>query len=121
MTTLRLIALLAVTTLVAHAAPQKIYEIVLKDVPGARSGTERILEVSFSSKLPPPKIIDKMLRDSLEQASSIDGTRDILAMAFLGEEALTETQYSGELVYRASDRKIVTLEEFRKSPHSANF
>ncbi len=121
MTTLRLIAVLAVTAFAAPAASQNIYEIALKDVPGARSGTERILEVSFSSKLPPPKIIDKMLRDSLEQASSIDGTRDILAMAFLGEEALTETQYSGELVYRASDRKIVTLEEFRKSPHSANF
>jgi hypothetical protein len=105
MTTLRLIALLTVTTLTAHAAPQKIYEVVLKDVPGARSGTERILEVSFYSKLPPPTMVDKILRDSLEQAASIDGTRDILAMAFLGEEVLTDTQYSGELVYRASRKR----------------
>ena len=53
MTTLRLIALLTVTTLTAHAAPQEVYEVVLKDVAGARSGTERILELAFYSKLPP--------------------------------------------------------------------
>lgn len=112
MTTLRFIALLALTA-AAHAASQKLYEVVLKDVPGARSGTERTLELSFYSKLPPPKIVDKMLRDSLEQAASIDGTRDILAMAFLGEDVLTDTQYSGELVYRASLKKIITGDEAR--------
>jgi hypothetical protein len=113
MATLRSIALLTVTTLTAHAAPEKIYELLLKDVPGARSGTERILEVAFYRKLPPHKIVDKMLRDSLEQAASVDGTRDILAMAFLGEDALTDIQYSGELVYRAADKRIMTLDESR--------
>ena len=54
-----------------------------------------------------------MLRDSLEQAVSIDGTRDILAMAFLGEEVLGDTQYSGELVYRATQKKIITGDEAR--------
>jgi phosphoribosyl-AMP cyclohydrolase len=121
MTTLRLIAVLAVTAFAAHAASQNIYEIVLKDVPGARSGSDRILEISFYAKVPPPKVVDKIVHDSLEQAASFDGTRDILVMAFLGEEALTDTQYSGELDYQASDRKTVTLEEYRKSPHSANF
>jgi len=109
MTTLRLIALFLFATLTAHAASQKVYEVVLKDV----SGTGLLLELAFYRNPPSPKIVDKMLRDSLEQAVSIDGTRDILAMAFLGEDVLTDTQYSGELVYRASQRKIMTGDESR--------
>jgi len=109
MTTLRFVALLALTTLTARAAPQKVYEVVLKDAPG----TGLVLELAFYTKPPSPQIVDKMLRQSLEQAASIDGTRDILAMAFLREEVLTGTQYSGELVYRASQKKIMTLDESR--------
>ena len=51
-----------------------------------------------------------MLRESLEHAVTADGSRDILAMAFLGDEVLSDTQYSGELMYRAAQRKIMTLE-----------
>ena|SRR6266487_1852509 len=85
MTILRFIALLALTSLTTHAAPQKVYEVVLKDVPG----TGLVLELAFYTKPPSPQIVDKMLRQSLDQAVSIDGTRDILAMAFLGEDVLT--------------------------------
>jgi len=54
-----------------------------------------------------------MLRESLEHAVAADGSRDIVAIAFLGDEVLSDTQYSGELMYRAAQRKIMTLEEAR--------
>jgi hypothetical protein len=62
---------------------------------------------------PQPQVVDKMLRESLEHAVAADGSRDIVAMAFLGDEALSDTQYSGELMYRATEKKIMTLEEAR--------
>ena len=85
----------------------------LRDVPGARGGSERILELIFNRDVPQPQVVDKMLRESLEHAVAADGSQDILAMAFLGEEVLTSTQYSGELVYRAAQRRIITLEQSR--------
>ena len=94
-------------------AEKNNYELSLRDVPGARGGSERILELTFYRDVPQPQVVDKMLRESLEHAVAADGTRDILAMAFLGEEVLTSTQYSGELVYRAAQRKIMTLEQSR--------
>jgi hypothetical protein len=91
-------------------AEKNNYEVSLRDVPGARGGSERILELIFYRDVPQPQVVDKMLRESLEHAVAADGSRDILAIAFLGEEVLTSTQYSGELVYRAAQRKIMTLE-----------
>jgi hypothetical protein len=89
------------------------HEVSLRDVPGARGGSERILELTFDRDVPQPQVVDKMLRESLEHAVAADGSRDIVAMAFLGDEVLSDTQYSGELMYRAAQRKIMTLEEAR--------
>src|SRR5436190_6045298 len=94
-------------------AEKNNYEVSLRDVPGARGGSERILELTFYRDVPQPQVVDKILRESLEHAVAADGSRDILAMAFLGEEVLTSTQYSGELVYRAAQRKIMTSNESR--------
>jgi hypothetical protein len=94
-------------------AEENNYEVSLRDVPGARAGSERILELIFYRDVPQPQVVDKMLRESLEHAVTVDGSQDILAMAFLGEEVLTSTQYSGELVYHAAQRKIMTLEQSR--------
>ena len=90
------------------------YEVSLKDIPGVRGGgSERILELVFDRDVPEPQVVDKMLRESLEHAVAADGSRDIVAIAFLGDEVLSDTQYSGELMYRAAQRKIMTLEEVR--------
>jgi hypothetical protein len=102
----------------AQAAVQQAeknnYEVSLKDIPGVRGGPrERILELTFYRDVPQPQVVDLMLRESLEHAVAADGSRDILAMAFLGEEVLSSTQYSGELVYRATQRQIMTLDESR--------
>jgi hypothetical protein len=90
------------------------YEVSLKDIPGVRGGgSERILELVFDRDVPEPQVVDKMLRESLEHAVAADGSRDIVAIAFLGDEVLSDTQYLGELMYRAAQRKIMTLEEAR--------
>ena len=88
------------------------HEVSLKDIPGAPHG-DRVLELTFDRDVPQPQVVDKMLRESLEHAVAADGSRDIVAIAFLGDEVLSDTQYSGELMYRAAQRKIMTLEEAR--------
>ena len=88
------------------------HEVSLKDIPGAPHG-DRVLFLGFDRDLPQPQAVDKMLRESLEHAVAADGSRDIVAIAFLGDEVLSDTQYSGELMYRAAQRKIMTLEEAR--------
>jgi len=95
---------------VATAAPPTIlFDATLKDVQGGG----RILHIIFYKKLPPPPVVDKILWESLEHATLIDPTMDILAMASLGpNEGLTSNQHSGSLVYRASQKKIMTYEEY---------
>ena len=94
-------------------AEKNNYEVSLRDIPGARGGSERILELTFYRDVPQPQVVDKILRESLEHAVAADGSRDILAMAFLGDEGLSDTQYSGDLVYRAAQREIMTEEQSR--------
>jgi hypothetical protein len=85
------------------------HEVELKDVPGSPHG-DRALELTFDRDVPQPQAVDKMLRESLEHAVAADGSRDIVAIAFRGDEVLSDTQYSGELFYSAAQRKIMTLE-----------
>src|SRR6266513_2270111 len=94
---------------------EKISHVVeLKDYPGVRGGPpEKVLDLVFDRDVPQPQAVDKMLRESLERAVAADGSLDITAMAFLGDEALSDTQYSGALVYRAAQRKIMTEDEAR--------
>jgi hypothetical protein len=84
------------------------HEVSLKDILG-----ERVLELVFDRDVPLPQAVDKMLRELLEHAAAADGSRDITAIAFLGDEELSDTQYSGALVYRAAQRKIMTPDEAR--------
>jgi hypothetical protein len=103
---------------VAQAAVQQAeknnYEVSVKNVPGVRGGPpERMLDLTFYRDVPQPQVVDKILRESLEHAVAADGSRDILAMAFLGDEALDSTQFSGDLVYRAAQKKIMTVDESR--------
>jgi hypothetical protein len=96
------------------------HEVELKDYPGVRGrAPEKVLELVFDRDVPQPQAVDKMLRESLERAVAADGSRDILAMAFLGDEVLSDTQYSGALVYRAAQRKIMTEHEARGVKTSA--
>jgi len=84
------------------APPKKLFDVTLEDVQGGG----RVLNVGFYGELPRPNVIDKILRESLDHAILIDPTVDILAIGFLGDETLNSNQYSGSLVYKASQKKV---------------
>lgn len=103
----------AVLVLVCHVAlaepPKKLFDVTLEDVQGGG----RVLNVCFYGKLPVPSIVDKILRESLDHAILIDPTVDILATGFLGDDTLNSNQHSGSLVYKASQKKVMTFDEYR--------
>jgi hypothetical protein len=109
-----LMALFAFAT-TASAASTKPYETTLEDI---QVGT-RILSLVFYTSPPSPKIVDQILYQSLQQAVSVNPSRDILAMGFVGDDAMTPNQYSGELIYRASQKKIMSFDEYRGLRHQA--
>lgn len=91
------------------APPKKLFDATLEDVQGGG----RVLNIGFYGKLPPPSVVDRILRESLEHAILIDSTVDILAMGFLGNGALNSNQHSGSLVYKANEKKIMSFDEYR--------
>lgn len=83
------------------------FEVNVEDQAGSK-----VCEIVFYGSLPAPERVDQIVRDSLEKAVQADPSRDILASAFLGDETLNSNQYSGMLVYKASAKKIMTLNEY---------
>jgi hypothetical protein len=90
------------------------FDVNVKDIQGVR-----MCDVTFSGHLPAPPVVDKIVRESLEKAVRQDPSKDILAMAFIGDDNLTSTQYSGSLIYKAAEKKILTEDEWRGVKTSA--
>lgn len=101
-------ALILMSHLAFAAPPKMLFDVALKDVPGAG----RVLNVGFYGKLPPPKVVDRIIRESLDHAILIDPSKDILAAGFIGDDALSGNQHSGSLVYKASLKKVMTYDEY---------
>ncbi len=89
--------------------PKRLFDVTMEDVQGGG----RVLSVSFYSTPPPAAVVDRILRESLAHAALVDSRIDILGMAFLGDDVLSANQYSGALIYKASLKKIVTMDEYR--------
>jgi len=87
------------------------FEVELKE--GFPSGRFLVCNVTFNGTLPPPETVDKIVHDSLQSAALSHPTREILAMAWHGDDTLTENQYSGDLIYKPAERRIMTLDESR--------
>lgn len=102
----------AALILACHGAfavpPKTLFDVALKDVAGAG----RVLNVGFYGSLPPPKVVDRIIRESLDHAILIDPSKDILAAGFIGDDALSDNQHSGTLVYKAGLKKVMTYDEF---------
>jgi len=103
-----LILTLALTLQTAHAA-SKIYEITLEDIQGG----PRVLSLVFYRTPPSPDAVDRLLRQSLQHATGVDVSKDILSMAFVGDATMTPNQYSGALIFVAKEKKIMTMDEHR--------
>jgi hypothetical protein len=106
-TALIVVAILSTTALAA--APRKIFEITFNELPGMGLGCD----IAFFGDPPPPATVDKIVRSALEAAVLVDPSHDILATAFAGDDAMTKSQYSGSLVYKTADKKIMTFDESR--------
>lgn len=74
----------------------------------------RICNLNFTGPLPSSPTVDRVLRQAVEKAVKENAKKDILAKAWVGNEELTRKQYSGGLVYKASTKKIITLDEFQR-------
>lgn len=73
----------------------------------------RLCNLVFDRDPKSPEFVDQMLRDGIEAAIAEDASRDILAMAFVGDEVMRQNQHSGSLVYRAATKKIGLLDDER--------
>lgn len=115
---LMIAALLSLPQVQAASSSKKVFEITLED----RPENLRLLSIVFYEKPPAPSVVDKMVRQALEEAVTIDSTKNILAIAFLGDGVLTENQYSGSLIFDAHKKKIMTFDEYQgvKSTTSEN-
>ncbi|MGB7203691.1 MAG: hypothetical protein WBD16_15710 [Pyrinomonadaceae bacterium] len=67
--------------------------------------------MKFAGKLPAPEDVDKIFRDELEKVVKKHPETDALGYACSEKSCLTENQYSGDLVYKAAQKKIVTADE----------
>ncbi len=103
------VLIIAATVATTFGAPKLLFEVQLQDVPSGGL----VCQVTFFGVPPAPATVDKIVRDSIQSAALVAPTRDILGMAFRGDDILNSNQYSGALVYRAADKRIVTLEESR--------
>jgi len=99
----------ATLTTTTTAAARKIFEITFNDIPGGAL----VCNVAFFGQPPPPAAVDKIVRSALESAVLVDSSRDIVATGFVGDEAMKQTQYSGTLIYKAADKRIMTFDEYR--------
>lgn len=82
-----------------------------------QSGVQ-LVNVTFSGKVPAPELADKILREELEKVVKKQPRSDALAYAYLGDVELTENQYSGHLVYKAAQKKILTEDEYNGTKRS---
>ncbi len=96
---------------VAELPAKDIYQLNFKGV----TPNQRLLELVFFEKVPPPDDVDRLLRVALEQAVAIDGSQDILATAFEGDDTLRPPRSSGPLFYKAAAKQILTDDAFNKT------
>jgi len=90
-------------------APEKNYRVEMKNILDFKTCDVVFLE----RPLPPPESVNKILRSELESAVEKDSSRNIVAMAFLGDDALDSTEYSGAIHYTAATKRVLTDDEYR--------
>lgn len=88
---------------------EKLFDVVLEGT----QGEAYVVSVSFYKKVPAPPVVDKIVRESLDHAILINPTTDILAYGFHGDDNLNANQYSGPLIYKADQKKIMNFDEWQ--------
>ena len=94
----------------SEAGKQKLYDVEFFDV----GAGDRCVMVTFYGTAPDSSVIDKVLRDSLEHASLVDGSKNIQGVVCLNDDSMPREKFSGNLNYNAKAKKIVNYEEDKK-------
>ena len=102
-----LVAILVLSVHFIHAENNKKFEIQFIESEGVN-----LCNVVFYEKLPKPELIDKLVLFSLKACTNVDYSKNIVATAFLKDDALSKNKYSGQLVFVAKDKKILSWDEF---------
>jgi hypothetical protein len=114
-TTLFIAAALAPAAIAAQ--PRRVFEITYDELPivvGQQAG-QAVCNVAFFGKPPAPATVDKIVRSTLETAVLLQPSRDITAMAFIGDSLMKGNHlYSGPLIYLAKTKRIVTWNEYEE-------
>ena len=87
----------------ALADQKKIFEVTFNE---AVRGGVRTVSVSFYERVPPKAAAEKILRQSLEQAVTLDPSQDILATAFDADDNALSKDVTSQFVYTAKTKKI---------------
>ncbi len=104
------LGLLIVMASVAQANEQKLYDVKFSDI-----GTgDRCLFVSFYGTAPEASVIDRILKESLEHAGLVDGSKNIQGFVYLDDENMPSKRFSGCRNYNAKAKRVVTHEEDKK-------
>lgn len=83
------------------------YEVEVEDQDGVETVTVR-----FTGTLPAPEVVDKILRDEFKKVVKLNPKNDAFGYACSENNiCLTENQYSGDLAYKAGQKKIITADE----------
>jgi hypothetical protein len=91
-------------------------EKVLFESKLTESDTYCFCSVFFNNELPKPEDVDKIVRSAIESAIIISPNKDIWASAFRNDDVgtnLKQTEYSGTLIYKSKEKRIVTEAEHR--------
>jgi hypothetical protein len=112
---LRLVlGLLIVLVSVAQANKQKLYDVEFFDV----GVGDRCVMVTFYGSAPEASVIDRILRESLEHAGLVDGSKNIQGVVCLNDESMPSKNFSGGRNYNAKAKKVVTYEEDKELRNS---
>jgi len=94
----------------AQAKKQKLYDVEFFDV----GVGDRCVMVTFYGTAPESSVIDRILKESLEHAGLVDGSKNIQGVVCLDDESMPSKNFSGCRNYNAKAKKVVTYEEDKK-------
>lgn len=100
---------------ISFAGEKKIYEIEYIEGSGVN-----LCNVVFYHSKPKSSIIDEMVLQALKISIKIDDSKNILATAFYKDDVMSNSDYSGRLIYDSSKKKIITWNEYRGIKSTAN-
>lgn len=94
----------------AQAKKEKLYDVEFFEAGIA----DRCVMITFYGNAPSASVIDRILRECLEHAALVDGSRNIQGVVCLNDDSMPSANFSGNLNYNAKAKRVVNYEEDKK-------